>query len=101
MCRPDRLTLQFQEMVSQGTSGHPSPGTVSVSAYRAEAVCLEKCIGVNFCLWTGLVRPPCIEPPLHNNSSTVFSSHPLTLSPVMHFQGGLMSSSTQIQPRTT
>lgn len=42
MCHPDRLTLQFQEMVSQGTSGHPSPGTVSVLAYRAEAVCLEK-----------------------------------------------------------
>lgn len=75
---PDRLTSQFQETVSQGTSGHPSPGTVSVLAYRAEAVCLEKCIGVNFCLWSGLVRPPCIEPPLHNNSSTAFSSHPLS-----------------------
>lgn len=52
MCCPDRLTSQFQETVSQGTSGHPSPGTVSVLAYRAEAVCLEKYIRVNFCLWS-------------------------------------------------
>lgn len=81
MCCPDRLTSQFQETVSQGTSGHPSPGTVSVLAYRAEAVCLEKYIGVNFFLWTGLVRPLCTEPPLHNNSSTAFSSHPLSPPP--------------------